>query len=68
VTAIIGITAFAVLGLLLYRSSFDLNDFIEGQRGTVITLLTLFIVSLLVFGMYAMNSSTTGMVQGVMSY
>ena len=68
VTAIIGITAFAVLGLLLYRSSFDLTDFIEGQRGTVITLLTLFIVSLLVFGMYAMNSSTTGMVQGVMSY
>lgn len=68
VTAIIGIIGFAVLGLLLYRSSFDLTDFIEGQRGTVITLLTLFIVSLLVFGMYAMNSSTTGMVQGAMSY
>ena len=68
VASIIGMIAFAVLGLLLYRSSFNLTTFMEGQRGTVITLFALFIVSLFVFGMYSMNSSTTGMVQGVMSY
>jgi len=68
VAAIVGMIAFAVLGLLLYRSSFDLTTFMEGQRGTVITLFALFIVSLIVFGVYAMNSSTTGMVEGAMSY
>lgn len=68
VVTIIAIIAFAVTGLLLYRSSFDLTTFMEGQRGTVISLLTLFIVSLIVFGMYSMNSSTTAMTQGVMSY
>ena len=60
--------AFAALGLLLYRSSFDLTAFVEGQRGTVITLFTMFIASLLIFGVYSMNSSTTGMVEGNMSY
>ena len=44
--------AFAAVGLLLYRSSFDLTAFVEGQRGTVITLFTLFIASLVVFGGY----------------
>ena len=68
VAVIIGMIAFAVLGLLLYSSSFDLTTFMEGQRGTVITLFALFIVSLIVFGVYAMNSSTTGMVEGAMSY
>jgi hypothetical protein len=68
VATIIGIIAFAVTGLLLYRSSFDLTTFMEGQRGTVISLFTLFIVSIIVFGMYSMNSSTTEMTQGVMSY
>jgi len=68
VAAIIGIIAFAVLGFMLHRSSFDLTTFMEGQRGTVITLITLFIVSLIVFGVYAMNSSTTEMAQGAMSY
>lgn len=65
---IIAVIAFAILGLLLYRSSFNLTSFIEGQRGTVISLFTLFIVSLLVFGVYTMHSSTTDMVQGIMSY
>jgi hypothetical protein len=68
VTAIISFIAFAVLGLFLYRSSFNLTSFIEGQRGIVISLFTLFIVSLLVFGVYTMQSSTTDMVQGIMSY
>ena len=44
--------AFAALGLFLYRTSFDLTDFIEGQRGTVITVFTLFIASLVLFGAY----------------
>ena len=44
--------AFAALGLFLYRTSFDLTDFIEGQRGTVITVFTLFIASLVMFGAY----------------
>ena len=68
VAIIIAVIAFAILGLLLYRSSFNLTSFIEGQRGTVISLFTLFIVSLLVFGVYTMHSSTTDMVQGIMSY
>ena len=68
VTAIISFIAFAVLGLFLYRSSFNLTSFIEGQRGIVISLFILFIVSLLVFGVYTMQSSTTDMVQGIMSY
>lgn len=68
VATIISTVAFAVLGLMLYRSSFDLTSFIEGQRGTVVTLFTLFIVSLVVFGVYAMHSTTTAMAQGAMSY
>lgn len=68
VAAIISFIAFAVLGLLLYRSSFNLTSFVEGQRGMVISLFILFIVSLLVFGVYTMQSSTTDMVQGMMSY
>jgi len=68
VAIIFAVIAFSILGLLLYRSSFNLTSFIEGQRGTVISLFTLFVVSLLVFGVYTMNSSTTDMVQGVMSY
>jgi hypothetical protein len=59
---------FAVIGLILYKSSFDLNDFVQGQKGTVATLLTLFVVSLLIFGVYAMNSSTAELTEGSMSY
>jgi hypothetical protein len=44
--------AFAALGLFLYWTSFDLTDFIEGQRGTVITVFTLFMASLIIFGAY----------------
>lgn len=51
--------AFAALGLLLYRSSFDLTAFVEGQRGTVITLFTMFIASLVVFGVYIYTKSPT---------
>jgi hypothetical protein len=51
--------AFAALGLLLYRSSFDLTAFVEGQRGTVITLFTMFIASLVVFGGYIYTKSPT---------
>ena len=68
VATVAAFIAFAGLGLLLYRSSFDLTAFVEGQRGTVITLFTMFVASLFVFGMYSMNSSTTGMVEGSMSY
>jgi len=68
VATIVAFIAFAALGLLLYRSSFDLTAFVEGQRGTVITMFTMFIASLLIFGVYSMNSSTTGMVEGTMSY
>ena len=63
-----GFMLFAAIGLILYRSSFDLNDFLQGQKGTVATLLTLFVVSLVTFGVYYMNSSTTEMVEGSMSY
>ena len=68
VATIVALIAFAGLGLLLYRSSFDLTAFVEGQRGTVITMFAMFVASLLVFGMYSMNSSTTEMVEGNMSY
>ena len=51
--------AFAAVGLLLYRSSFDLTAFVEGQRGTVITLFTMFIASLVVFGAYIYTKSPT---------
>lgn len=52
IITIVAFIAFAALGVLLYRSSFDLTAFIEGQRGTVITLFTLFIASLILFGVY----------------
>ena len=52
IAMIAGFVAFAALGLFLYRTSFDLTDFIEGQRGTVITVFTLFIASLVLFGAY----------------
>ena len=68
VATIVAFIAFAALGLLLYRSSFDLTSFVDGQRGTVITMFTMFIASLLIFGVYSMNSSTTEMVEGNMSY
>jgi hypothetical protein len=57
IITIVAFIAFAALGLLLYRSSFDLTAFIEGQRGTVITLFTLFIASLVMFGIYTANNS-----------
>ena len=68
VATIVAFIAFAALGLLLYRSSFDLTDFVEGQRGTTITIFTMFVASLIIFGMYSMNSSTTEMVEGNLSY
>ena len=64
IVTIIAFVAFAALGVMLYRSSFDLTDFIEGQRGTVITLFTLFVASLIGFGVYAASdkglSGTSG--------
>jgi len=68
VGAVITFIVFAAIGLLLYRSSFDLTSFVEGQRGTVITVFTLFIASLVAFGMYSMNSSTVEMKEGDPSY
>jgi len=53
---LIAFIVFAVLGLFLYRSSFDLTAFIEGQRGTVITLFTMFIASLIIFGAYTASN------------
>jgi hypothetical protein len=57
IITIVAFIAFAAIGVLLYRSSFDLTAFIEGQRGTVITLFTLFIASLILFGVYMYNSN-----------
>ena len=68
IASIIGLIVFAALGLFLYKSSFDLNDFVQGQKGTVATTVIMLIVSLAVFGVYYMNSSTTDMVEGSMSY
>jgi hypothetical protein len=68
VGAVIGFILIAAIGLLMYRSSFDLTSFVEGQRGTVITVFTLFIASLVAFGMYSMNSSTVEMKEGDPSY
>ena len=68
VGAVIAFVVFAAIGLLLYRSSFDLTSFVEGQRGTVITVMTLFIASLVAFAMYSMNSSTVEMTEGDPSY
>ena len=66
--AIIGaFIAFAALGLLLYRSSFDLTAFIEGQRGTVIALFTMFVASLVMFGVYMAGSKSTGAQQSAQS-
>ena len=66
--AIIGaFIAFAALGLLLYRSSFDLTAFIEGQRGTVIALFTMFVASLIIFGVYMAGSKSTGAQQSAQS-
>jgi hypothetical protein len=58
IITIVAFIAFAAIGVLLYRSSFDLTAFIEGQRGTVITLFTLFIASLILFGVYTYTSNT----------
>ena len=68
VGAVIAFIVIAAIGLLMYRSSFDLTSFVEGQRGTVITVMTLFIASLVAFGMYSMNSSTVEMKEGDPSY
>ena len=59
VAAICAVLVFAAVCLLMYRSSFDLTAFVEGQRGTVITLFTLFIASLVVFGGYIYTKSPT---------
>jgi hypothetical protein len=64
VGAVIAFIVFAAIGLLLYRSSFDLTSFVEGQRGTVITVFTLFVASLVAFGMYSMNATTVEMKEG----
>jgi hypothetical protein len=59
--AIIGaFIAFAVVALLLYRSSFDLTAFIEGQRGTVIAVFTMLVASLIMFGVYMAGNGPTG--------
>lgn len=68
ISTIVGFMAFAALGLLLYRSSFDLNDFLASQKGTVATMLIMFIASLVVFVIYYMNSSTPNMVEGDTTY
>ena len=68
VGAVIAFIVFAAIGLLLYRSSFDLTSFVEGQRGTVITVFTLFVASLVAFGMYSMNATTVEMKEGDPSY
>jgi hypothetical protein len=68
IASVVGFMLFAAVGLFLYRSSFDLNDFVQGQKGTVATTVIMLIVSLAVFGVYYMNSSTTDMVEGSMSY
>jgi len=68
IASVVGFMVFAALGLFLYRSSFDLNDFVQGQKGTVATTVIMLIVSLAVFGVYYMNSSTTDMAESSMSY
>lgn len=69
VAAGFALMAFAALGVLLYRSSFDLTDFVEGQRGTVMTLFAMFIASLAVFGAYIyMKSPTADIAQDTMTY
>jgi hypothetical protein len=65
---IIAFMALAAVGLLLYRSSFDLTDFVEGQRGTVITLFAMFIASLVIFGVYSASASSEEIVQAPISY
>ena len=57
IITIVAFIAFAAIGVVLYRSSFDLTAFIEGQRGTVITLFTLFIASLVMFGVHTYTSN-----------
>lgn len=56
---IIAFIAFAALGVLLYRSSFDLTAFVEGQRGTVITVFSMIIAALLMFGAYIATKSSS---------
>lgn len=69
VAAICAVIVIAAVMLLMYRSSFDLTAFVEGQRGTVITLFTLFIASLIVFGGYIyMKSPTADIAQDTMTY
>lgn len=60
IVAIVAFIAFAVLGLLLYRSSFDLTAFIEGQRGTLIAVFTMFVASLIGFGVFITSNKGTG--------
>ncbi len=67
IITIVAFIAFAALGVLLYRSSFDLTAFIEGQRGTVITLFTLFIASLILFGVYTYTGTSSGTSRGTSS-
>ena len=67
IVTIIAFVAFAALGVMLYRSSFDLTDFIEGQRGSVITLFTLFVASLIVFGVYTASDKGTSGTNGTTS-
>jgi hypothetical protein len=64
IITIVAFIAFAALGVLLYRSSFDLTAFIEGQRGTVITLFTLLIASLILFGVYTYTGTSSGTSSG----
>ena len=69
VAAIGALIVLAAVGLLLYRSSFDLTEFMEGQRGTVIALFTMFIASLVVFGGYIyIKSPTADIAQDTMTY
>ena len=68
VAATLAFMAFAALGLLLYRSSFDITAFMQGQRGTVITLFAMFIASLAIFGAYSMNSSASAAQGNDVSY
>ena len=69
VAAAVAFMAFAALGLMLYRSSFDLTDFVEGQRGTVITLFAMLIASLVAFGAYIyMNAPAADIARDTMSY
>lgn len=68
IASVVGFMVFAAMGLFLYRSSFDLNDFVQGQKGTVATTVIMLIASLAMYGVYYMNSSTADMAESSMSY